>query len=122
MANSCWNTITIEGPDSVLDVIEKRFRQYNDFKYFTQFAQHVLGLEIEEPPEGDIFPWAYKYGTKWLDFLFEEERIQRGEGYLCISADSAWSPPIPLSEDIARVFDVVVRHEFEESGMGFSGS
>jgi len=119
MANNCWNSIEITGSKEAIDTIEKKFKEYDNFNYFTQFAQNFY-REVEDVPEEGKFDWCYKYGTKWLDLRFGTMERQSDE-VLYISADTAWGPCLPLSEAISKHYKCDVEHEFSESGMGFAG-
>jgi hypothetical protein len=121
MANNCWNRVEITGPKETLDIIEGRFKKYKDWKgTFTEFSRMVLGLEPEVIPEhetlNDAFNRMYTYGTKWWDF-----EIDGDDGWLQISGDSAWSPPLGLLTMMTKVFDVKIEGEYGESGCDFGG-
>jgi len=122
MANYCWNWVSIEGPKETLDIIEERFKKYDDWQgTFTEFSRMVLGLEPEVVPEhetsNEMFSRIYIYGTKWWEF--EIERV--GEDCMNISGDSAWSPPIGLLTMMTKVFDVKIEGEYSEPGCNFGG-
>lgn len=121
MANNCWNWVQITGPKETLDIIEERFEKYNDWKgTFTEFSRMVLGLDPEIVPENEtneqLFSRIYTYGTKWWDL-----DINRGDGWLQLCGDSAWSPPLQLLTMMTKVFDVNIEGEYSESGCNFGG-
>lgn len=121
MANNCWNWVKITGPKETLDIIEERFKKYNDWQgTFTEFSRMVLGLDPEVVPEhetiDEMFNRIYTYGTKWWDFELDGD-----DDWLQISGDSAWSPPLGLLAKISEVFNVKVEAEYEECGMDFAG-
>jgi len=121
MANNCWNWVKITGPKETLDIIEERFKKYNDWQgTFTEFSRMVLGLESDVVPEhetiDEMFDRIYTYGTKWWDFELDGD-----DDWLQISGDSAWSPPLGLLTKISEVFNVKVEAEYEECGMDFAG-
>lgn len=121
MANNCWNWVKITGPNETLDIIEERFKKYKDWKgTFTEFSRMVLGLEPEVIPEhetlNDAFSRIYTYGTKWWDFELDGD-----DGWLQISGDSAWSPPLGLLTIMTEVFDVKIEGEYSEPGCDFGG-
>jgi hypothetical protein len=122
MANYCWNWVSIEGPKETLDIIEERFKKYDDWQgTFTEFSRMVLGLEPDVIPEhetvNEMFSRIYIYGTKW--WRFEIERV--GEDCMNISGDSAWSPPIGLLTMMTNVFDIRIEGEYSEPGCNFGG-
>ena len=121
MANNCWNWVQINDPKETLDIIEERFKKYNDWEgTFTEFSRMILGLDPEIVPENEtneqLFSRIYTYGTKWWDL-----NINRGDGWLELCGDSAWSPPLYLLARISEVFNVKVEAEYEECGMDFAG-
>lgn len=122
MANYCWNRALITGPKETLDIIEERFKKYHEMKdfTFTEFSRMVLGFDPEVVPEhetnDELFSRIYRYGTKWWDF-----DIERGDDWMNIIGDSAWSPPIGLLTMMTNVFDVKIEGEYSESGCDFGG-
>lgn len=122
MANNCWNWVKITGPKETLDIIEERFEKYYEMQdfTFTEFSRMVLGFDPEVIPEhetlNDAFNRMYRYGTKWWDF-----NIDRGDEWLELCGDSAWSPPLGLLTMMTKVFDVKIEGEYSESGCDFGG-
>lgn len=122
MANYCWNWAKITGPKETLDIIEERFKKYDEMDdfTFTEFSRMVLGLDPEVIPEhetlGAAFGRMYTYGTKWWDF-----NIDRGDEWLELCGDSAWAPPLGLLTKMTEVFDVEIEGEYSESGNDFGG-
>lgn len=121
MANYCWNRALITGPKETLNIIEERFKKYNDWQgTFTEFSRMVLGLEPEVVPEhetvNEMFNRIYIYGTKWWSF-----EIDGDDEWLELSGDSAWSPPLGLLTMMTEVFDVRIEGEYSESGCDFGG-
>ena len=121
MANYCWNRALITGPKETLNIIEERFKKYDDWQgTFTEFSRMVLGLEPEVVPEhetNDEFARRlYTYGTKWWSF-----EIDGDDDWLELRGDSAWSPPIGLLTMMTKVFDVKIEGEYSEPGCDFGG-
>ena len=122
MANYCWNWAKITGPKEALDIIEERFKKYYEMEdfTFTEFSRMVLGLEpdvvAEHETNDELFNRIYRYGTKWWDF-----NIDRGDEWLELCGDSAWSPPIGLLTMMTKVFNVKIEGEYSESGCDFGG-
>ena len=123
MANYCWNKALITGPKETLDIIEERFRKYDEMDdfTFTQFSRMVLGLDPEVVPEhetnDELFNRIYTYGTKWWEFDIERD----GDNWLELCGSSAWSPPLGLLTKMTEVFDVKIEGEYAESGCDFGG-
>lgn len=119
MANNCWNSVQITGPKETLDIIEERFKKYNECDTFTEFGNLILGVENTDPDDEnteEMFNRIYTYNTKWWDF-----DIQRYDYSMNINGDSAWSPPLYLLVRITEVFDVKIEAEYEEPGVDFAG-
>ena len=122
MANYCWNRALITGPKETLNIIEERFKKYDEMEdfTFTQFSRMVLGIEPDVAPDyetvSEMFSRIYSYGTKWWAF-----EIERGGDWMEIRGDSAWSPPLGLLTIITKVFDVKINGEYSEPGCDFGG-
>lgn len=117
MANYCWNRAHITGPKETLDIIEERFRKYDEMEEstFTEFGDMVLGIEPKVVRDHETT--VYTYGTKWWDFEIERD----GDNWLYISGYSAWSPPLGLLTMMSEVFDVEIEGEYSEPGNDFGG-
>ena len=122
MANYCWNRALITGPKETLNIIEERFKKYDEMQdfTFTEFSRMVLGLDSEVVPEhetvNEMFSRIYIYGTKWWEF-----EIDRDDEWLELRGDSAWSPPLGLLTMMTNVFDIRIEGEYSESGCDFGG-
>jgi hypothetical protein len=121
MANYCWNRALITGPKETLNIIEERFKKYNNWEgTFTEFSRMVLGLEPDVVPEhettNEMFNRIYTYGTKWWDF-----EIDGDDDWLELRGDSAWSPPLGLLTMMTNVFDIRIEGEYSEPGCDFGG-
>lgn len=122
MANHCWNWVHITGPKETLDIIEERFKKYDEMQdfTFTEFGDMVLGIESDKIPDREaiskMFNRIYRYGTKWWCF-----EIDRDDEWMTISGDSAWSPPLALLTMMTEVFDVKIEGEYSECGCDFGG-
>ncbi len=102
MANHCWNHIEIKGSkesiSSLKNLIEShKYNLYEAIRNLTgdkdkDFDSRWFDAEIEFSPEGII-----------------------------IFGDSAWSPPLKLSEIISKEFKTSVKHEYSEEGNDFAG-
>lgn len=76
---------------------------------------------IKENGEFIINPQDNFYGTKW-DFNFSEANLnQLDEDCITLAPSTAWSPPTAFCERLSKKYDVCVRVEFEEPGIGFVG-
>ena len=121
MANYCWNRALITGPKETLNIIEERFKKYDDWQStFTEFSRMVLGLDPEVVPEhetsNEMFNRIYTYGTKWWEF-----EIDGDDDWLELRGDSAWSPPLGLLTMMTNVFDIRIEGEYSEPGCDFGG-
>ena len=122
MANYCWNRALITGPKETLNIIEERFKKYDEMQdfTFTEFSRMVLGLDSEVVPEHEtinkMFNRIYTYGTKWWEF-----EIDRDDEWLELRGDSAWSPPLGLLTMMTNVFDIRIEGEYSEPGCDSGG-
>lgn len=120
MANHCWNWVQIIGERKTLEKIQKKFEKYEETNYFAEFGDYVLDIgkigddvEILKQRHEDV---GYSYGTRWWDFTMDAE-----DTVLTITGDSAWGPPNILICQIAKVYGVKTKIEYDEPGMDFAG-
>jgi len=115
MANNCWNYVAITGDKRVVDTLQKHFENYENTKYFTEFADAFFNKkrDYKEQP----FDFYYEYGTKWWDFEWD----RHSETELVIQGDSAWSPPLELLKRISKKYSCKVYAEYQEYGNDFAG-
>ena len=107
MANSCYNSISITGNETELHTLHRLLTKKEDDIDF----EHVLNREI---PFEDIYEVV---GTKWFtpDIAFQDKVLK-------LTGDSAWSPPVPLFETLAKTYlSLHITMDFEEHGMCFGG-
>lgn len=64
----------------------------------------------------EVANWGCKWGASHSDLYSEEE------SFLHYGFDTAWSPPLPFLEKVAKDWPTLTfKVEYEEAGMGFCG-
>jgi len=142
MPNWCNNQITITGPNSVIDKIEKIVDEKQETEGLLQFMYPMPeGLKnttadmtedkemIKKYGYSDWYGWATnEWGTKWdLTEFYGVDRqylteTSEGESTISFAFDSAWSPPVGAYENfIANNEDCSLRATYYEPGCDFMG-
>ena len=105
MANHCYNSIIIKGNLEQLKELYKLLIKEEDYLNF----KHILNQEILDVNK--------MVGTNWF-----APDVEFQEGSITLSGRSAWSPPIPLFENLTKRFSSLsVNMKFEEFGLGIGG-
>ena len=142
MPNWCNNQITITGPNSVIDKIEKIVDEKQETQGLLQFMYPMPeGLKnttadmtedkemIKKYGYSDWYGWATnEWGTKWevsefygVDRQYLTETSE-GESTISFAFDSAWAPPTGAYENfIANNEDCSLRATYYEPGCDFMG-
>jgi len=143
MPNWCNNNITITGPNSVIDKIEKIVGEENSkdglLNFFKPMPKELDGTtapssSADEPqPMVDGFDNWYdwrceNWGTKWevsefygVDRQYLTETSE-GESTISFAFDSAWAPPIHAYENfIEQNSDCSLKAWYYEPGCDFMG-
>ena len=142
MPNWCNNNITITGPNSVIDKIEKIVDEKQETEGLLQFMYPMPeGLKnttadmtedkemIKKYGYSDWYGWATnEWGTKWevsefygVDRQYLTETSE-GESTISFAFDSAWAPPTGAYENfIANNEDCSLRATYYEPGCDFMG-
>ena len=142
MPNWCNNQITITGPNSVIDKIEKIVDEKQETEGLLQFMYPMPeGLKnttadmtedkemIKKYGYSDWYGWATnEWGTKWevsefygVDRQYLTE-TSAGESTISFAFDSAWAPPTGAYENfIANNEDCSLRATYHEPGCDFMG-
>mgnify|MGYP001469786561 CR=1 FL=1 len=144
MPNWCNNNISITGPNSVIDKIEKIVKEEsnNAENGLLQFF-HPMPKELLETEAGPIaktkkekqarqarklefgaenwYDWRVNnWGTKWD--ACEGSIDSEGKYELNFSFDTAWSPPTPWLQKVTEKYRLLkFTLEYTEEGMGFEG-
>ena len=134
MPNWCDNQVTITGPNSVIDKIEKIVSEEKDAGGLLEFF-HPMPKElrdttadgsedkkmIEKYGYSDWYGWACdNWGTKWD--ISEFYGVDRDGDTISFAFSSAWSPPIGAYEYfLAKNEDCTLEAHYYEGGCDFMG-
>jgi len=139
MPNWCDNQITITGPNSVIDKIEKIAKEEKGAGGLLDFF-HPMPKELRETTAdgsenkelmkkygySDWYGWATdNWGTKWDISEFygvERELTPDGDSMISFAFSSAWAPPIGAYEYfLAKNEDCTLEAHYYEGGCDFMG-
>ena len=143
MPNWCNNNISITGPNSVIDKIEKITKEEDNknglLQFFNPMPKELEGTtspssSADKPqPMIDGFDCWYdwrveNWGTKWevcefygVDRQYHSENNE-GESTITFGFDSAWAPPINAYEQFLRDnSDCSLKAWYYEGGCDFMG-
>ena len=143
MPNWCDNQITITGPNSVIDKIEKIVKEEKEDNGLLNFF-HPMPKQLEgttspsssaDKPQPMVegfdnwYDWRNaNWGTKWelcefygVDRQYHSEQNE-GESTITFGFDSAWAPPINAYEQFLRDNeDCSLKAWYYEGGCDFMG-
>jgi hypothetical protein len=79
-------------------------------------------VPIPEEEEDNWYEWnCNNWGTKW-DLPEDQTQVVKGNGYVDVETQTAWSPPIKFLEKVAKDFpDLCVSISYSEPAMMFAG-
>ncbi len=138
MPNWCDNQVTITGPNSVIDKIEKIVKEEDSTNGLLNYMSPMPAELRDTTADGskdkemikkhgysDWYGWACdKWGTKWD--ISEFYGMDRQGDTISFGFCSAWSPPIGayeqfISDMSANKTDVSVKSYYYEGGCDFMG-
>ena len=134
MPNWCDNQVTITGPNSVIDKIEKIAKEEKGAGGLLNFFQPMPKELRDTTADGsenkdlikkfgysDWYGWACdNWGTKWD--ISEFYGVDRQDGMISFAFSSAWSPPIGAYEYfLAKNEDCTLKAHYYEGGCDFMG-
>ena len=143
MPNWCDNQVTITGPNSVIDKIEKIVKEEKEGNGLLNFF-HPMPKQLEgttspsssaDKPQPMVegfdnwYDWRVEnWGTKWelcefygVDRQYHSEQNE-GESTITFGFDSAWAPPINAYEQFLRDNeDCSLKAWYYEGGCDFMG-
>jgi len=138
MPNWCDNQVTITGPNSVIDKIEKIANEEKDSQGLLQFMfpmpQELKdttadGSEnkemIKKYGHSDWYGWATdNWGTKWDINEFygvDRQEISDDESTISFAFSSAWAPPTGAYQEFVDKHPVSLEAKYYEGGCDFMG-
>jgi hypothetical protein len=134
MPNWCDNQVTITGPNSVIDKIEKIVKEEKDAGGLLEFF-HPMPKELKDTTadgterkdllekygHSDWYGWATdNWSTKWD--ISEFYGVDRQGDTISFAFSSAWAPPIGAYENfLAKNEDCSLKAYYYEGGCDFMG-
>ena len=146
MPNWCDNQITITGPNSVIDKIEKIVKEESNdtenglLQFFHPMPKELMETEKSSDDKkmnrqpfvdgvNNWYDWRVKnWGTKWelcefygVDRQYLTEQTE-GESTISFAFSSAWAPPIEAYQNfLENNSDCFIRAYYYEGGCDFMG-
>jgi len=138
MPNWCDNQVSITGPNSVINKIEKIVNEEKDTEGLLQFMYPMPaelknttadGSENKEMMEkyghSDWYGWATdNWGTKWDINEFygvDRQEISDDESTISFAFSSAWAPPTGAYQEFVDKHPVSLEAKYYEGGCDFMG-
>lgn len=114
MPNWCMNSFSVEGDKKTIDKFEAFLNEKDGKDWFDFFAPKPEGLSEDEHYGWNLENFGCKWNCDAQDWTREGDKI-------CFWFDSPWGPPTNLYYKIEEEFDLTVKAEFCEEGIGFVG-
>jgi len=138
MPNWCDNQVSITGPNSVINKIEKIVNEEKDTEGLLQFMYPMPqelkdttadGSEnkemIKKYGHSDWYGWATdNWGTKWDVNEFygvDRQEISDDESTISFAFQSAWAPPTGAYQEFVDKHPVSLEAKYHEPGCDFMG-
>ena len=138
MPNWCDNQVSITGPNSVINKIEKIVNEEKDTEGLLQFMYPMPqelkdttadGSEnkemIKKYGHSDWYGWATdNWGTKWDINEFygvDRQEISDDESTISFAFSSAWAPPTGAYQEFVDKHPVSLEAKYYEGGCDFMG-
>ena len=128
MPNHIYNTVTIDGEEDIVELLDAAVRSEErsfDFSKIVpppsiieQVTPGDLSLKVQgEHPHRNWYEWQIAYwGAKWNAFDLQEAVPGRYE------FSTAWNPPIPVVRTLSALFpELSIKMIYQEEGEGFNG-
>ena len=138
MPNWCDNQVSITGPNSVINKIEKIVNEEKDTEGLLQFM-YPMPAELKDTTadgsenkemikkygHSDWYSWATdNWGTKWDVNEFygvDRQEISDDESTISFAFSSAWSPPTGAYQEFVDKHPVSLEAKYYEGGCDFMG-
>jgi len=119
MANYCYSFLEISGSVENIKRLEEfiKNREGEDGGGDKYSLDGIIPVEVDENGCYKVDDIYEVWGTKWVtDVCFQND----GDTAI-INLCSAWSPPLPITLEMSRMFNLKINHFYEESGCDFEG-
>ena len=138
MPNWCDNQVSITGPNSVINKIEKIVNEEKDTEGLLQFM-YPMPAELKDTTadgsenkemikkygHSDWYSWATdNWGTKWDINEFygvDRQEISDDESTISFAFQSAWAPPTGAYQEFVDKHPVSLEAKYHEPGCDFMG-
>ena len=134
MPNWCNNYLKLEGPQGLVDRAKSAIEHDRLCDEFFSMPGELKDMVVPTQPgdekKAEALQERYGY-VSWYDFAINEWGTkwdinggviqEEGPGYIVVSFDTAWSPPIALIEKLEGHGFTSVVHDYYECGMNFVG-
>ena len=116
MPNHCQNKLTLENGGDILNVINPYLKYKGENDYDFDF-QKIIPMD-EKLSEGEgWYNWRVEnWGTKWEGY--DGGISDDGSTF---TFDTAWSPPLPIIKELAKLTGETFILQYIEQGMFFCG-
>jgi len=138
MPNWCDNQVSITGPNSVINKIEKIVNEEKDTEGLLQFMYPMPAELKDTTADGsdnkemikkygysDWYSWATdNWGTKWDINEFygvDRQKINNDESTISFAFQSAWAPPTGAYQEFVDKHPVSLEAKYHEGGCDFMG-
>ena len=116
MPNHCRNQLTLESGEDILNVLNPYLIEATDNNYELDF-QSIIPMDDKLLEGEDWYNWRVSnWGTKWNGY---DGRIS--EDGSTFTFDTAWAPPLPIIEKLAKLTGQNFVLQYIEEGMFFCG-
>ncbi len=123
MPNWCFNALESRGKKELIERLLKDIKVEDDEDVPFRFSLNkIIHMPEEYQRNGEWYDWSCKHwGTKWdaTCTKLETEELNSDDPKIKIKFDTAWAPPLIVTDVLSKMFpDLVLRHyyAFEDGG------
>ena len=115
MANYCFNQLEISGKIKDIKKLGELIKSEEEDEDYD--LTKIIPIEIDEKGCYKVDDIYKVWGTRWTNSVSFDDYGKTA----IISFDSAWSPSLPITLEMSRMFNLKINHFYEESGCDFEG-